>query len=60
MIDFFEIDEKKKSVKSINLDDMSIEDLKIYIRELEKEVERVTQEVAKKEVFRKSADNFFK
>lgn len=35
--------------KPTNLDDMSIEDLKEYIAELEIEIERVQQEIADKE-----------
>ena len=38
MDDFFEVDEKKKTVKSINLDDFSIEDLEKYKSELNKEI----------------------
>ena len=41
MDDFFEVDEKKKTVKSINLDDFSIEDLEKYKTELNKEIVRV-------------------
>ena len=32
MTDFFEIDEKNKTIKSLNLDDLSIEDLKKIYR----------------------------
>ena len=41
MTDFFEIDEKQKTVKILNLDDFSIEDLKNYISELQTEIIRV-------------------
>ena len=60
MDDFFEIDEKQKSVKSINLDDLSVDDLKEYISELENEIERVKLEVSKKSNFKKDAEKFFK
>ena len=45
MDDFFEVDEKKKTVKSINLDDFSIEDLEKYKSELNKEILRVNLEI---------------
>ena len=60
MIDFFEIDEKKKTVKFLNLDDFSIEDLKKYIYELKEEIERVKIEIKKKDSFKKDAEDFFK
>ena len=60
MTDFFEIDENKKSIKILNLDDFSVEDLKIYIKELKEEIERVTLEINKKDESRKKADEFFK
>ena len=31
MTDFFEVDEKQKTVKILNLDDFSVEDLQNYI-----------------------------
>ncbi len=39
MTDFFEIDEKQKTVKILNLDDFSIDDLKNYVSELGKFIE---------------------
>ena len=48
MTDFFEIDEKQKTVKLLNLDDFSVEDLKKYISELQIEIERVREEVSNK------------
>ncbi len=60
MIDFFEIDEKKQTIKTLNLDDFSIEDMKKYIEEIKLEIERVQQEIKKKENLKKSAENFFK
>ena len=41
MDDFLEIDEKKKTINSLNLDDFSVEDLEKYISELNKEILRV-------------------
>jgi len=40
MDDFLEIDEKKKTINSLNLDDFSVEDLEKYISELNKEILR--------------------
>ena len=60
MTDFFEIDENKKSIKILNLDDFSIEELKKYIDELKEEIERVNLEINKKDNFKKKAEEFFK
>ena len=60
MTDFFEIDEKKKTIKILNLDDFSIEDLKKYIDELQVEISRVELEINKKDNFKKEAEEFFK
>ena len=48
MDDFLEFDDEKKSVKSINLDDFSVEDLRKYINELEDEKKRTKLEMKKK------------
>ncbi len=60
MTDFFEIDEKQKTVKILNLDDFSIEDLKNYLDQLKKEMERVNMEINKKDDSKKRAEKFFK
>ncbi len=60
MPDFFEIDEVKKTVKILNLDDLSIEDLKNYIDELTNEIERVSLEIKRKNGFKKDAEDLFK
>ncbi len=60
MTDFFEIDEDKKTVKVLNLDDLSIEDLDRYIEELKSEIKRVDVELKKKISQIKAADKFFK
>ena len=60
MTDFFEIDEKQKTVKILNLDDFSIEDLKNYISELQTEIIRVKDEIKKKEILKLNAEKFFK
>ena len=60
MTDFFEIDEKQKTVKILNLDDFSVEDLQNYISELQTEILRVQDEIKKKEDLKLNAEKFFK
>ena len=60
MDDFLEIDEKKKTINTLNLDDFSVEDLDKYILELNKEILRVKEEINKKNMLKKEAQNFFK
>ena len=60
MSDFFEIDEKQKTIKILNLDDFSIEDLNKYIGELNEELLRVKSELQKKTAVKKDAENYFK
>ena len=60
MTDFFEIDEKQKTVKILNLDDFSIEDLQNYTSELVNEISRVKDEIKKKENSKLNAEKFFK
>ena len=60
MTDFLEIDEKKKTVKSLILDDFSVEDLDKYILELKNEIKRVEEEIIKKNKLFKDAEKFFK
>ncbi len=59
MDDFFEVDEKKKTVKFINLDDFSIEDLEKYKSELNKEILRVNLEIEKKGKLKSTAEEYF-
>ena len=60
MTDFFEVDEKQKTVKILNLDDFSVEDLRNYISELKTEILRVESEINKKENLKLNAEKFFK
>jgi len=60
MSDFFEVDEKYKTIKILNLDEFSIEDLNNYIEELNKEILRVKSELQKKSDAKKEAEDFFK
>ena len=60
MTDFFEVDEKQKTVRILNLDDFSVEDLQNYISELQTEILRVQDEIKKKENLKLNAEKFFK
>ena len=60
MTDFIEIDEKKKTVNSLILDDFSVEDLDKYILELKNEIKRAEEEIIKKNKLFKDAEKFFK
>ena len=59
MEDFLEFEDEKKSVKSINLDDFSVEDLRKYIKELEEEKKRTVLEIKKKNNLQEEAKKFF-
>ena len=60
MDDFLEFDNEKKTIKSINLDDFGIEDLKEYIKDLECEVKKAEEEIKKKNKLQEEARKFFK
>ena len=60
MTDFFEVDEKQKTVKILNLDDFSVEELQNYISELQTEILRVQDEIKKKKDLKLNAEKFFK
>ena len=60
MTDFFEVDEKQKTVKILNLDDFSVEDLRNYISEIKTEILRVEEEIKKKENLKLNAEKFFR
>ena len=60
MNEFLEYEESKKSIKSLNLDDFSVEDLDKYILELKDEIERVKDEKFKKKKLISEAENIFK
>ena len=60
MIEFLEYEENKKSIKSLNLDDFSIEDLDKYTLELKDEIDRVNMEKIKKKKLISEAENIFK
>ena len=60
MNEFLEYEESKKSIKSVNLDDFSIEDLDKYTSELKNEIHRVNMEKVKKKKLINEAENIFK
>ena len=60
MNEFLEYEESKKSIKSLNLDDFSIEDLDKYSSELRYEINRVNVEKVKKKKLISEAENIFK
>ena len=60
MSDFLEFDDEKRIVKSINLDDFSIEDLRKYIIKLEEEIKRAELEIKEKRKTQEEAKKFFK
>ena len=60
MSDFLEIDEKKKTIKKLNLEDLSIENLKEYILELEDEIMRIKTEINLKKSSISEAEKYFK
>ena len=60
MNEFLEYEERKKSIKSLNLDDFSIEDLDKYTLELKDEIDRVNMEKVKKKKLISEAENIFK
>ena len=60
MDDFLEFEKDTKLLKSINLDDFSIEDLREYIKQLKREIERVKSELEKKQKTQIEAEKYFK
>jgi len=60
MNEFLEYEENKKSIKSLNLDDFSIEDLDKYVLELKHEIDRVNMEKVKKKNLISEAESIFK
>ncbi len=60
MTDFFEIDENKKTISILNLDDFSVEDLEKYLEELNQEMTRVNLEIRKKISIKDEANKMFK
>jgi len=60
MDDYLEFEKDTKVLKSITLDDFSVEDLKEYIDQLKNEIERVKIELNKKLKSHNEAEKYFK
>ena len=60
MNEFLEYEENKKSIKALNRDDFSVEDLDKYILELKDEIERANMEKVKKKNLISEAESIFK
>ena len=60
MNEFLEYEESRKSIKSLNLDDFSIEDLDKYTSELKDEIDKVNMEKVKKKKLISEAESIFK
>ena len=60
MTDFLEFEENEKTIKKLNLEDLSIENLKEYILELEEEIMRVKGEIELKNNSINEAEKYFK
>ena len=60
MNEFLEYEQNKKSIKSLNLDDFSVEDLDKYILELKDEIDRANMEKVKKKNLISEAESIFK
>ena len=60
MDDYLEFEKDTKLLKSINLDDFSIEDLREYIEQLKREIVRVKSELEKKQKTQIEAEKYFK
>ena len=58
--DYLEYEKENKSVKSINLDSLSVDELKKYIEQLKNEIERVILEIDKKKKQIDDASKIFK
>ena len=59
MSNFIEFDETTKALKSINLEDFSIEDLEEYILNLVNEQKRAKEEIKKRLKTKEEAQKFF-
>ena len=60
MTDFIEINDKEKTIKSLNLENLSLQNLKQYIDELYAEIERAKAEINLKKQSINEAEKYFK
>ena len=60
MTDFLEIHDREKTIKRLDLEDLSIENLEQYISELNEEIKRVAEEIDLKKISINKAEKYFK
>ena len=60
MNEFLDYEIEKKTIKTLNLEDFSIEDLNKYIIELKNKIKRVDTEIIRKKELLINAQNYFK
>ena len=60
MTDFLEINDTKKTIKRLDLEDLSIENLKQYISELCEEINSVYEEINLKKISINKVEKYFK
>jgi len=60
MNEFLDYEIEKKTIKTLNLEDFSIEDLNKYIIELKNEIKRVDTEIIRKKELLINAQDYFK
>ena len=60
MDDYLEFEKNTQALKSIDLDNFSVEDLEEYMQQLTKEIERVKKELVKKLESQAEAKKYFK
>ena len=60
MNSFLEFEVDKKTIKSINLDNFSIEDLEEYIDVLKSEIKKAEEEIKQRIITKGEAQKFFK
>jgi len=59
MSDYLEFNSNNKSLKSINLDDFSVDELLEYIENLNKEIDRANNEIVKKKKIQQEVKKYF-
>ena len=60
MADFIEIDEKKKTIKKLPLEELSVEELDKYIDQLKEEIDKVKIENKKRSDSKEDVEKLFK
>jgi uncharacterized small protein (DUF1192 family) len=55
-----ELEPRKKPLKPLSLENLSVEELEARVDDLKSEITRVEAEIAKKKAYAKAASSFFK